>query len=98
MQALGAQQDSSTVATEVRSPQSLLDSLSATCLYRQEGLWMYEMCYKKHMRQFRHESGGNREDFSCGQYTGDEQQNEAIQVSAWGTGLHETSLPHTQHG
>jgi protein OS-9 len=26
---------------------------AALCLYRQEGLWTYEMCYKKGTRQFR---------------------------------------------
>jgi protein OS-9 len=41
---------------------------------------MYEMCYRKHVRQFRHEAGGKREDFSCGKYAGDEAQREDIQV------------------
>jgi hypothetical protein len=26
---------------------------AAICLYRREGLWTYELCYKKHIRQFR---------------------------------------------
>lgn len=36
-----------------RSPHELLAPLSLTCLYRQEGLWTYEACYGKHVRQFR---------------------------------------------
>lgn len=26
---------------------------ASMCLYRQEGQWTYEVCYKKHVRQFR---------------------------------------------
>ena len=33
---------------------ALLDStLGKTCLYRQEGIWTFEACFKKHTRQFR---------------------------------------------
>ena len=38
------------------------------------------MCYKKHVRQFRQDASGRNEDFSCGKYTGDEEQNSSILV------------------
>ncbi|EFJ40099.1 hypothetical protein VOLCADRAFT_108338 [Volvox carteri f. nagariensis] len=60
-------------------PFTLLESMSALCMYRQEGLWVYEVCYRKHVRQFRQQdSSGRSEDFSCGSYSGDEHQDESV--------------------
>ncbi|KAL6765469.1 hypothetical protein V8C86DRAFT_2459875 [Haematococcus lacustris] len=62
-----------------KTPFQLLEALSSICLYRQEGLWTYEMCYKQQTRQFRQDGQGSRsEDFSCGKFTGDEQQDPGI--------------------
>ncbi|KXZ45720.1 hypothetical protein GPECTOR_51g706 [Gonium pectorale] len=55
---------------------------ASTCLYRQEGLWTYEMCYKKHVRQFRNDGGGKNEDFICGKYSGDEVQSQELKADA----------------
>lgn len=41
-----------------KPPFDLLAPLEATCLYRQEGMWTYEACYNKHIRQFRWVFGG----------------------------------------
>ncbi|KAG2429356.1 hypothetical protein HXX76_011122 [Chlamydomonas incerta] len=65
-----------------KTPHELLEAMSALCLYRQEGLWTYEMCYKKHVRQFRQDASGRNEDFSCGKYMGDEEQNSSILLDA----------------
>ncbi|KAG2437534.1 hypothetical protein HYH02_011177 [Chlamydomonas schloesseri] len=70
-----------------KTPHELLEAMSALCLYRQEGLWTYEMCYKKHVRQFRQDASGRNEDFSCGKYTGDEQQNNSILLDASSTAV-----------
>ncbi|KAJ9504962.1 hypothetical protein QJQ45_021453 [Haematococcus lacustris] len=85
-----------------KTPFQLLEALSSICLYRQEGLWTYEMCYKQQTRQFRQVGspppggraspadpgvmvglwqdgqGSRSEDFSCGKFTGDEQQDPGI--------------------
>lgn len=37
-------------------PSQLLEPLQSTCLYRQEDWWTYEVCPKKHVRQF-HQHG-----------------------------------------
>eukprot|EP00198_Chlamydomonas_reinhardtii_P007020 XP_001696356.1 predicted protein [Chlamydomonas reinhardtii] len=70
-----------------KTPHELLEAMSALCLYRQEGLWTYEMCYKKHVRQFRQDASGRNEDFSCGKYTGDEEQNSSILLDASSTAV-----------
>lgn len=44
----------------VKSPFELLEGLTALCLYRQEGMWTYEMCFKKQARQFRQVRGAAR--------------------------------------
>nr|BCL66185.1 hypothetical protein [Volvox reticuliferus] len=59
-------------------PFTLLEELSALCFYRQEGLWTYEVCYRKHVRQFRQDSSGKSEDFSCGTYDVRRHQDESI--------------------
>mmetsp|Transcript_31818 Transcript_31818/g.70690 ORF Transcript_31818/g.70690 Transcript_31818/m.70690 type:complete len:390 (-) Transcript_31818:180-1349(-) len=66
-------------AASIRTPAELLESMNSLCLYRQEGLWTYEMCYKKQARQFRQHAIPNptrvgshdavAEDFSCGKYS-----------------------------
>ena len=35
-----------------RAPSELLSALDSICLYRIEDWWTYELCYKKHVRQF----------------------------------------------
>ncbi|KAF6253222.1 hypothetical protein COO60DRAFT_1703903 [Scenedesmus sp. NREL 46B-D3] len=62
----------------VKSPFELLEALDGMCLYRQDGLWTYEVCHRQQVRQFRQEAGKKAEDFSCGRYTGDERQSEVI--------------------
>ncbi|WIA19244.1 hypothetical protein OEZ85_003883 [Tetradesmus obliquus] len=37
----------------VKSPFELLESLDGMCLYRQDGLWTYEVCHRQQVRQFR---------------------------------------------
>jgi protein OS-9 len=52
------------------------------CLYHNDGQWTYEVCYKRSVRQFRQEAHGEGiEEFTCGRYKGDEQQEEAVLVS-----------------
>nr|BCL66108.1 hypothetical protein [Volvox africanus] len=63
-------------------PFTLLEALSALCFYRQEGLWTYEICYRKHVRQFRQDSSGQSEDFSCGTYDVGRHQDESIKEDA----------------
>eukprot|EP00879_Flechtneria_rotunda_P022436 GHRR01023686.1.p1 GENE.GHRR01023686.1~~GHRR01023686.1.p1 ORF type:complete len:259 (+),score=88.92 GHRR01023686.1:132-908(+) len=123
---------SSLQAAVVKTPFELLEALTALCLYRQDGLWTYEVCHRKHVRQFRQvsllggrssdsnvielqldgnmdslvsavlsgdankalgevlkletESSKKSEDFSCGQYTGDDQQDEVIKLDASSSG------------
>nr|BCL66253.1 hypothetical protein [Volvox reticuliferus] len=60
-----------------KTPFELLEAMSALCLYRQEGLWTYELCYKKYVRQFRQDKSGHIEDFSCGVFTGGSHQDES---------------------
>ncbi|WIA19245.1 hypothetical protein OEZ85_003883 [Tetradesmus obliquus] len=62
----------------VKSPFELLESLDGMCLYRQDGLWTYEVCHRQQVRQFRQEAGKKAEDFVCGRFTGDELQSESI--------------------
>ncbi|GLI62889.1 hypothetical protein VaNZ11_005638 [Volvox africanus] len=61
-----------------KTPLELLDAMSALCLYRQEGLWTYELCYKKYVRQFRQAKSGHIEDFSCGVFTSAGGQDESV--------------------
>jgi uncharacterized protein (UPF0264 family) len=50
-------------------------------LYHNDGQWTYEFCYKRSVRQFRQEAHGEGiEEFTCGRYKGDEQQEEAVLV------------------
>ena len=35
-----------------KDPSELLSALDSLCLYRIEDWWTYELCYKKHVRQF----------------------------------------------
>ena len=35
-----------------KHPSDLLSALDSLCLYRIEDWWTYELCYKKHVRQF----------------------------------------------
>ena len=35
-----------------KDPSELLSALDSVCLYRMEDWWTYELCYKKHVRQF----------------------------------------------
>ncbi|GFR42283.1 hypothetical protein Agub_g3181 [Astrephomene gubernaculifera] len=72
-------------AGDQQSPFELLEAMTALCLYRQEGLWTYEVCYKKQARQFRQDGAGRGEDFSCGTYPGDEQQEETVQSDSSST-------------
>ncbi|KAF8058885.1 zinc finger CCCH domain-containing protein 67 [Scenedesmus sp. PABB004] len=53
-----AQPGAETSPPTLKTPFELLESLSALCLYRQDGLWTYEVCHRKHVRQFRQVSGG----------------------------------------
>uniref|UniRef100_A0A383VW83 MRH domain-containing protein n=1 Tax=Tetradesmus obliquus TaxID=3088 RepID=A0A383VW83_TETOB len=62
----------------VKSPFELLEALDGMCLYRQDGLWTYEVCHRQQVRQFRQEAGKKAEDFVCGRFTGDELQSESI--------------------
>lgn len=36
----------------VKKPSELLAVLDSLCMYRIEDWWTYELCYKKHVRQF----------------------------------------------
>ncbi len=35
-----------------KKPSELLSVLDSLCMYRIEDWWTYELCYKKHVRQF----------------------------------------------
>lgn len=93
---------SSTSSTQLASPAELLDQLRSLCLYRQEGLWTYEVCYKKQTRQFRQAmhrivSNGQAEpipaeDFSCGSFA--EQQDLSIRQERSATGMPMTYISH----
>ncbi len=38
-----------------KSPSELLSALDTLCLYRIDDWWTYELCYKRHVRQFHKE-------------------------------------------
>eukprot|EP00878_Enallax_costatus_P012587 GHUV01013145.1.p1 GENE.GHUV01013145.1~~GHUV01013145.1.p1 ORF type:complete len:166 (+),score=42.77 GHUV01013145.1:253-750(+) len=47
------QQDTAPPPPVTKTPFELLESLDGLCFYRQDGLWTYEVCHRKHVRQFR---------------------------------------------
>ncbi|KAK9839573.1 hypothetical protein WJX84_007782 [Apatococcus fuscideae] len=50
------------------SPADLLESLSGKCFYRAEEWWNYEVCYKKHVKQFHTEGETTMDEYSLGSY------------------------------
>eukprot|EP00271_Cylindrocystis_brebissonii_P013173 TRINITY_DN32793_c0_g1_i1.p1 TRINITY_DN32793_c0_g1~~TRINITY_DN32793_c0_g1_i1.p1 ORF type:complete len:391 (-),score=89.62 TRINITY_DN32793_c0_g1_i1:756-1928(-) len=65
----GGQGGSPDTATTRRSPESLLDSMAGLpCFYRVEGWWTYELCFKKHLRQYHSEKDQVVAEFYLGLY------------------------------
>lgn len=93
-----SQQTAAGTAASSRTPFDLLDSLMGLCLYRQDGLWTYEVCHKKHVRQFRQDTAKGKEDFSCGEYSGDDVQTETILEDASSSGYHMKYVSHVFSG
>ncbi|KAG2498656.1 hypothetical protein HYH03_003402 [Edaphochlamys debaryana] len=87
----------STDPTATKTPFELLEAMNSLCLYRQEGLWTYEVCYKKGTRQFRHDTSGRGEDFSCGKWPGEEVQDESIQADSSSTPVPIRYVSHIFH-
>eukprot|EP00218_Dolichomastix_sp_CCMP3274_P013920 CAMPEP_0170149818 /NCGR_PEP_ID=MMETSP0033_2-20121228/44262_1 /TAXON_ID=195969 /ORGANISM="Dolichomastix tenuilepis, Strain CCMP3274" /LENGTH=239 /DNA_ID=CAMNT_0010386803 /DNA_START=8 /DNA_END=724 /DNA_ORIENTATION=- len=52
-----------------RSASELLEALGTTCFYRVEGWWTYELCYKKHVRQFHQEQDKVVSEYVLGQFS-----------------------------
>eukprot|EP00850_Spirogloea_muscicola_P024860 SM001647S02502 [mRNA] locus=s1647:248:1732:- [translate_table: standard] len=50
------------------SPEELLDAMRDICFLREEGWWTYELCYKKHLRQYHAENGQVMQEFMLGLY------------------------------
>lgn len=50
-----AEQDAKQKQQQQSSPSELLDDLTGLCFYRAEDWWTYEVCYKRHVRQFHRE-------------------------------------------
>ncbi|KAG1668583.1 hypothetical protein FOA52_007318 [Chlamydomonas sp. UWO 241] len=84
-------------------PVLLLDGLATLCFYRQEGLWTYEVCYKKHARQSRQrlermvgsqpKEAASAEDFMCGKWD-PEGQDFSTQFDASTTGIPMAYIAH----
>eukprot|EP00878_Enallax_costatus_P005298 GHUV01005565.1.p1 GENE.GHUV01005565.1~~GHUV01005565.1.p1 ORF type:complete len:415 (+),score=129.13 GHUV01005565.1:253-1497(+) len=91
------QQDTAPPPPVTKTPFELLESLDGLCFYRQDGLWTYEVCHRKHVRQFRQDANKN-EDFICGKYIGDDQQTEAILEDASSSGHPLKYVSHTYSG
>ncbi|KAL5697828.1 Protein OS-9 [Ranunculus cassubicifolius] len=53
---------------KLKTPDELLEVLKGNCLYRQEGWWSYELCYKKALRQLHVEEDKIIQEFVLGVY------------------------------
>eukprot|EP00887_Chlorella_sp_A99_P002107 scaffold21.g2107.t1 len=51
-----------------KTPEELLDTLTDWCTYRLEDWWHYEVCYKKHVRQFHKEGSKVASEYVLGRY------------------------------
>ncbi|CAL5229222.1 g12505 [Coccomyxa viridis] len=51
-----------------KDPSELLSALDSLCLYRIEDWWTYELCYKKHVRQFHKDAENAMSEYDLGQY------------------------------
>lgn len=96
----------SSLEEEGPSALDLLGKMNSLCLYRQEGLWTYEMCFKKHTRQFRQAMQRivanaqpetiSAEDFLCGKY--DQVQDLSIKQDFSSTGMSMNYISHNMTG
>ncbi|BDA50418.1 probable protein OS-9 at N-terminal half [Coccomyxa sp. Obi] len=64
-----------------KSPSELLSVLDSLCMYRIEDWWTYELCYKKHVRQFHKDEKAPHQvvaDFSLGSYNEEESNMDVV--------------------